>query len=392
MRIEPKAAFIIRRRERHYGLDWLRVAAFGLLILYHIGMVFGPWPWVIHSHHQYWQVIPPMALLSPWRLALLFAVSGYASRMLLCRSDGLGRFATSRSQRLLIPFAFGMAVLVPVEMYVQVVEHGYAGSYPRFWAADYWRIGEFFGETFPAYEHLWFVIYLWAYTMVLVAALRMGGRTLDRVVARSLVWLRHEHRLLWVPITLLSIAKLGMMFLIPEETGLLTDWTGHAFYLPMLIAGFVLAGAPSLWPVIARMWRPAALVAALTGIALVAIELAHQDHMPSHLWAVVDRSFRNAMAWSMILLLFHAADRFLNRDHRWRATLGEAVFPFYLIHHGAIIVTAWFTLPLRLDPWAEFTVLLASTSAACVLFYLLGRAIGPLRPLIGLRARVAGGR
>ena len=28
---------------RHFGMDWLRIGAFALLILYHIGMVFVPW-------------------------------------------------------------------------------------------------------------------------------------------------------------------------------------------------------------------------------------------------------------------------------------------------------------------------------------------------------------
>ena len=30
---------------RHYGMDWLRIGAFALLILYHIGMYFVPWDW-----------------------------------------------------------------------------------------------------------------------------------------------------------------------------------------------------------------------------------------------------------------------------------------------------------------------------------------------------------
>jgi membrane protein DedA with SNARE-associated domain len=30
---------------RHYGMDWLRIGAFALLIFYHIGMYFVPWDW-----------------------------------------------------------------------------------------------------------------------------------------------------------------------------------------------------------------------------------------------------------------------------------------------------------------------------------------------------------
>jgi hypothetical protein len=30
---------------RHFGLDWLRIGAFAILILYHIGLYFAPGHW-----------------------------------------------------------------------------------------------------------------------------------------------------------------------------------------------------------------------------------------------------------------------------------------------------------------------------------------------------------
>lgn len=52
----------------------------------------------------------------------------------------------------------------------------------------------------------------------------------------------------------------------------------------------------------------------------------------------------------MTLALFHAADRWLDRDHRWCRPLSRAVFPTYILHHLALIVAAWWTLPLPPDP------------------------------------------
>jgi hypothetical protein len=46
-------------------------------------------------------------------------------------------------------------------------------------------------------------------------------------------------------------------------------------------------------------------------------------------------------------------------------------------------------LALGLPPVAEFVILLIATVAGCWGFYLLGREIGWLRPLIGLRTRPA---
>jgi len=370
--------------QRHYGLDWLRIAAFALLILYHIGMVFAPWSWVIHTARSYPALIVPMAAVTPWRLPLLFAVSGYASRKLFDKSGGAG-FAASRARRLLIPLAFGMAVLVPLEMWVIVMERGYPYGYLHFWSGDYWRWGEYYGREFPSWEHLWFVAYLATYTFLLAAAIRLGGARLFAWLDSAADWLAKRNRILWVPTAALVLAKVSLMFLVAEKQGLTRDWAGHALYLPIFVAGFVLGGSPQLWPAIARVWKPALALAVVTGAFVVTVELTYPGtaHI-GHGVMAVERACRIAMGWAMILALFQLAETMWNRDHPWRKTLAEAVFPFYLVHHPVIVLIAWYSLPLGLGPWTEFALLLGGTGAACLGFYGLGRRIGWLRPLIGL--------
>src|SRR5437868_4203734 len=76
-------------RGRHYGMDWLRIGAFQLLILYHVGMAFVPWDFQVKDADPpiAWATIL-MLLTNPWRLSLLFAVSGYASAALFARQEG----------------------------------------------------------------------------------------------------------------------------------------------------------------------------------------------------------------------------------------------------------------------------------------------------------------
>ena len=85
--------------QRHYGLDWLRIGAFAILILYHIGMVFVPWGFHAKLATEQWVTIP-MMLSNPWRLSLLFLVSGYASRALCVRHPGPWPFVRNRTARL----------------------------------------------------------------------------------------------------------------------------------------------------------------------------------------------------------------------------------------------------------------------------------------------------
>src|SRR3546814_7430392 len=95
--------FAAMNTNRHYGMDWLRIGAFALLIFYHIGMYFVPWGWHVKTPHPMdWVQIPMMATNS-WRLPLLFLVSGYASAALFAKLGGVGPFLRSRSARLLIP-------------------------------------------------------------------------------------------------------------------------------------------------------------------------------------------------------------------------------------------------------------------------------------------------
>ena len=64
---------------RRYDIDWLRVIAIGLLIIYHISITFQPWGifiGFIQNSDPLPEIWPAMAMLNVWRIPLLFFVSG----------------------------------------------------------------------------------------------------------------------------------------------------------------------------------------------------------------------------------------------------------------------------------------------------------------------------
>ena len=144
--------------ERHHGMDWLRIGAFALLILYHIGMVFVPWDFHVKTAHPLpWVAIPMMAANS-WRLMLLFVISGYASRALLSKGAPLGSFMATRSTRLLIPLLFGVIAVVPVQPWIELaVKYRYSHDFGWFWLHDYFRFHRLHRIALPTWQHLWFV-------------------------------------------------------------------------------------------------------------------------------------------------------------------------------------------------------------------------------------------
>ncbi|MBX3563398.1 MAG: acyltransferase family protein [Sphingomonas sp.] len=370
--------------ERHYGMDWLRIGAFALLILYHVGMVFVPWDFHVKTAAPADWVAIPMLFTNAWRLMLLFLVSGFASRMLLAKSKGLSGFLRNRNARLLIPLAFGMAVIVPPQSWVELAgKHDYAHDYWWFWTRDYFRFGALDGIVLPTWNHLWFVVYLWVYTLALGVLLLFPirlRRLFDRVFGGV--------GALWVPLVYLMLFQVLLFRRGVETHDLIGDGVAHLAYFPAFLFGFGLAGSRVTMLAFARWWKPAAVLGLAGYVAVAGVEAMWPGRALPLAW--IKDGFavaREVQTWASIAALIGLAELYLNRDHPWRATLTEAVFPFYIIHQTVIVLGEYALLPLRLPAVAEFAILVAATVAGCWLFYLTARRIGWLRPLAGLRPR-----
>ncbi len=107
-------------QSRKYFLDWLRVSAFAALILFHVGMLYVGWGYPLKSPRLYPAIEPLMNAMSAWRLALLFLISGVASRFLIDKL-GPGAFAGDRIRRLLPVILVGMLVVIPPQTYLVLV-------------------------------------------------------------------------------------------------------------------------------------------------------------------------------------------------------------------------------------------------------------------------------
>lgn len=387
--IRPRATPIAR----HYGLDWLRIGAFLLLIVYHIGLFLSPWDWHANTETPVeWMPYLLMAL-NPWRMLLLFLVSGYAARAVLSRAGGMQGFVRSRCVRLLVPLVFGVCVIVTPQPWVEVqAKLGYPHGYGYFMIHDYFDFDDSDHIITPNLFHLWFVAYIWAYSMIVAVGAALLPDRLIAMIERRLEWIFTGWRLIVLPVLWLLLVREVIAPAAHPTNRLIDDIPGHLIYLPAFLFGFVLARMPRAWPSILRAW-PAALSLVVIGYGATIWQLhgypglphLSRDHRGELAWA-------SLVGWGAILLLLGMAQRWLNHDHPVRATLNEAVFPIYIIHQTLIVVIAWSILPLHLGAGLESAILFPTTILGCWAFYAIGRRIGWLRPLIGLGpvARPAG--
>ena len=371
-------------------LDGLRVAAFALLIPYHVGMYYVTWDWHVKSPAASAALEPFMQLSSPWRLGLLFLIAGAACQGLFTRRGALGTLK-DRSLRLLLPLLFGMAVIVTPQAYYEVLSKAPQllpgdGGYLDFWAA-YLKGGKYCRGSdcmdVPTWNHLWFLPYLWLYA-VLGAGLAAGLR---RWQARALALPAWAWLLL--PAAPLALLRVAVMPHFPSTHDLVHDLYNHLQYGWLFALGWAsrtpLAGG--FWAAALRL-RWVALGVSLAGwVLIVAFNAAYASASPPDALLVLARVLRGSQTWWCIVAACGWAQRAFRHDSPALRQASGAVFCLYILHQSVIVVLSQWLKPLGL-PWGwEALLLILLTFAACLLAYRGARRVPGLALLLGIQRR-----
>jgi glucan biosynthesis protein C len=379
--------------ERRVDLDWIRILAFASLILYHVGMYYVTWDWHVKSPFASPAIEPLMFLVNPWRLSLLFLVSGAATAFIASRLRP-GQLAESRTLRLLVPLVFGILVIVAPQSYYEVVEKlGYADGFAAFMARYLTGYPDFCrGKdclVIPTWNHLWFVMYLWVYTMVLAIFLHFAPAARARLSALAGRALGGVGVLLW-PWMILAVARVVLAPRFPATHGLLDDWYNHALYFTVFAIGFLIARTDPVWEAMERV-RWVALVLALSSYVFLVwyFLVAYPTQVPPEALRNFQRVVYALNQWSAIVAACGFARRYIKHDGPARRYLTDAIFPFYIIHQTAIIAFAVWMRPLGLRPLAEAPLLIALVALACFATYEIAKRVAWLRPLFGLKTAAA---
>jgi glucans biosynthesis protein C len=367
------------RAARLIFLDWLRIFVLLILLPYHVGMVYVTWPFHVKSPVTSHAPEIFMLLSSPWRMSVLFLVSGAVTWLYLGKVPT--QFALrDRTRRLLAPLLCGVLLLVPPQSYVEVMQkYGYSGSFTQFLGVYFSGSKQFctLGKCLilPTWNHLWFLPYLWVYTLLLVLVFKLlagrqsAARTELGSAGRVLVW--------WLaPLFLLLLGRAALAGRFPQSYDLVTDWFSHSQYLFMYFFGAALAARPHVWPIIGRLaW-------ASLGLTLVA-------------WSalLLTRStwWLSMQQWFGVLAAVGLAYRYANRDHPWRQWLSGAVFPVYVLHQTWIVLLVWWLRPLVISPIIEAPLVIALTLVLSVVSYRCLARIRWLRTWFGIGNRESTG-
>lgn len=344
--------------ERRHDIDWLRVIAIGLLLIYHIAIIFQPWAMFvgfIRSEDALEGLWKPMTMLNVWRIPLLFYVSGMGLYFAL-RKRNWKQLILERSKRILMPFVFGVIAIAPLHMYVFQKFYNLPLTYH------------------PHMGHLWFLGNIFAYVLLLLPLFFFLKKNENGKFKK---WLSALMNNPVGPLLITGLFILEAVIVKPQLFELYAN-TWHGFILGFIafFVGFILVySGKAFWQTVLKWrWLYIVIAAILYALRLFVIE----GSTPGYLLAI------ESNCW--IFGLFGFSYKHLNKPSALLSYLSQAAYPVYIIHMFVLYFGALIILPLAIHPILKFITVVLFTGVFCYLIYeFVIRRIGFLRPLFGLK-------
>jgi glucans biosynthesis protein C len=357
---------------RRHDLDFIRVVVFGLVIIYHTSLIFGTRHWLINSPSSS-RIFDIVSLMShPWRISILFLISGIASASLASRLPP-DRIRAMRTRQLIPPLLFGAFVIVPPQMYVSVMDSSELRiSYLDFWLT-YVRFGTITNESgvrisLFTMQHLWFLAYLWLYitALMLILEFRKEGPALVRPYLR--VIMRGRSLLGW-PALFLAALRLAVYPIFGETLVVQTDWYDHIVYFSFFLFGFVIADDETFWAAVVERRYDAVILAGLSLLAIVSLFLLAPPESRGMVMVALHRVGRSIFQWSAIVSILGFCRVQIRRPNRVVTYLNKAVLTYYVLHQTVLLLIAfWLKESFGLNGWS-FVVIVLASAACCGLLY-----------------------
>jgi glucans biosynthesis protein C len=369
---------------REYGLDWLRVFAFTVLIFYHSGMAFVTWDWHLKNPEQSTTLEYVMTACNRWRLPLLFFISG-AGVCFSLRRRSMAEFAAERLRRLLLPLVVAMFVVVPPQIYLERIHNGAQIT----WLEFYRTVFDFvpYPEGSFSWHHLWFVAYILVYSLIgipvfLTLRSASGKRGIERMIAAFERWPALLY-LIGVP-NLLVAVYLGPHW--PVTHNLIADWANFTGALLTFLWGFAIASSRAFLDLITRRRREflvAGLAIAVFFFVARGTGMTRPWSPGARLWFQETVNGYYGMTWIFAMIGYARAH--ITRPSRWLQYATEAVYPFYIFHQTVTVAVVYGVLGWNAGIGLKMAVVAAGTFGGSWLLFEAVRRVNLLRPLFGLK-------
>lgn len=376
-------------KQRIYYLDWLRVSAFGVLILFHSWQPFTNFNWFLNSSHKSIVADIFSVFFHTWRLHLIFFVSGVGT-WLAIRSRG-SQFFRDRFQRLIIPFIFGALVIVPCQYYYQQLQQpssirftDFMIHYPAFIASRNYGF-DLFSWILEIGIHLWYLPYLFIMTLITYPLLkRINATGLSETVLQKLT--KHPSLILLLALPVIfTIILLQPLF--PEYTSV-ADFLTYAFFF---VYGFMLMREHArLLPILNKNTTILLILGIISSLLLISFllidPLRKAAFDPKYdLDHVIVSIPLGLSAFSWPLYFVSLFSRHFNVNSQLLPELNRSVLPVYIVHQSIIVVAGYYIIKYIDTGFLEFILIVFTTIVLSGLAFYFIKKFRATRVVFGLK-------
>jgi glucans biosynthesis protein C len=377
---------------RLYYIDWLRVLAFTLLFVFHAWRPFDHFEWHIKNAIQSNFFDYLTFFIHGWRMDLIFLVSGVGTWFAMNSRKSL--FLTDRLKRLIVPFIFGIILIIPPQKYLEGISfHGYEGNYFEF-LIDWPVIA--FSRNFGASILLWFGhlgahIYYLPYLFVMTIPVVFLYKWMKR---KNLSFSRLNNIILtpW-GIFLLILAILVSRFALKPLFPYYTDWADFFTYLWMFVYGFVFIRNPKFVELVKKQMWLFLNLGILASVLLMYFVSSSPENLQLYSRAGYSliHLYLNFLAvmisFSWVMFFVALSAKRLNFSHQTLQPFNNAILPVYILHQTLIIVLGYYVIQWNMAVALKFIIIATAAISTSVIMYMYIRKVNVLRVLFGMKSQ-----
>ena len=222
----------------------------------------------------------------------------------------------------------------------------------------------------PTWNHLWFVAYLWVYTLALGGLLALPRPAGAAGAVRPAV---RRHRCSGLPLAWLLLFQVVLFRHDDDTHDLVGDGIAHLALFPGLPVRLRPGRSRPAMAALARLWKPAAVLAVASYAVVAWVDgPGPVSSCPAAGCRLAFRIAREVQCWASIAALIGVAERFLEPRPRAARRCCRGGVP--LLHHppDGDHRRRFLDPAARAGRGAEFAILVAATIAGCWAFYLAG--------------------
>lgn len=332
--------------QRQSYLDWLRILSIVGVLFFHSAMPFvAEDDWHIKNAQTSNLLMESNHFLHLFRMPLLFFISGTVSYYMMQRRSTLS-FIGLRFRRLFIPLLVGIFIIVPPQIYMERLVHGYKGSFWDWYPSVFNFVPYPKGGSF-SWHHLWFIAYLFIYDLIFAPLFAWLISPKSDEFKQKLAVLAQGK---WVYLLMLPgiIWFTFTSWQLPETNDLIHDGCYFVYWLFFVLVGFICITQPKLMDSLERNRRFALTIGFLSLMMWEVmrwnkIEPQHENWPFHHiLFSYAFTALRPIIAWGWVLALVGYGKHYFNRSHKVLNYLNQAVYPFYILHQTVIVLVVYY--------------------------------------------------